>query len=207
MHYDAQGQVSSGRAPAYRASSRLKSDSCEIDARDLQNESYRDRLMFYGMLHDHAGSCEAEVPARGDGPGGGTRYVSMREIADFSTDNLLALDAGATRVRPECVDTDSALRYGTEITCAGERQPLSKRLFVAVPDLYRGQVDLEVESRLVQGEHGARQVADRGRSVYEYRRMPMLDCLARTVQDPRNIVMDGPRGGASTRESACGDDP
>ena len=183
MSYTAQGDLVTGPKAdgSFRHATRLREDTCEQETRDLQNLAYWHNVMF--------------AP--------GARTCAARDIAEDSAhDHQMHLDS-ATGVLPDCIDRSSEMLMGMRFTNDGRRQQLPKRVFTAVPALVRGEPDLDLESRLVHGHQTPRAGSVRGASTYDRSRMPMLDCLARQVQDPTHLIEAWTRGGESTREEIC----
>ncbi|MEW5315099.1 MAG: hypothetical protein WDW38_006551 [Sanguina aurantia] len=122
--------------PLFDADNRLKSDRCAVNLRDSQNlsmESYTFRDMRFGM------AC----------PG------------DLSSDECAQLQArlhssDGYGVQPGNIDEESGLRCPSGgITHDKSRQGLASRVFEAAPDMGRGGLDANVESRLLlSGEQG-----------------------------------------------------
>lgn len=123
--------------PLFDADNRLRSDRCAVNLRDSQNlsmESYTFRDVRFGMdcpvnlSQDECAQLQARLHS-GDGFG----------------------------VQPNNIDEESDLRcpYGG-ITHDKSRQGLATRVFEASPDMGRGGLDANVESRLLlSGELGS----------------------------------------------------
>lgn len=124
------------KMPLFDADNRLRSDRCAVNLRDSQNlsmETYMFRDMRFGM------ACPTNL--------------TPMECSQLST----RLHSGdGFGVQPGDIDEESDLRCPSGgITHDKSRQGLATRVFEAAPDMGRGGLDANVESRLLlSGEQG-----------------------------------------------------
>ena len=169
---------------------RLGQDDCALLTRSLVNQSISDYRFFNNFF---TGSCEAD---------------DKNKMAEFMTNNPnLHYRDGYGNASSCVIDADSELRNNGKITNDRERVQLCTRWYTAVPDLGRGGLVPNIESRLKYGADTSDiRSCDRVTEKDFNRFIPLPPCLAQSIQNPDNIVQKGPRGGEFTRDYVRNDE-
>lgn len=167
--------------PLFDNTGRLAYDDCALKAKDNQNASIIDYRTYDAYMN--AGSDCTD------------RFSKINDFA-MTHRNLTFRDGyGFHGCR---VDADSRLKLEAELTNERFKQQLFPRVFGAVPDLAKGRLLPNVESRLI---HGVDTTSDRqcNRTAEKqlFRPVPCVD-----VQRVENIVPTWTWGGDSSREIA-----
>jgi hypothetical protein len=98
------------------------------------------------------------------------------------------------------VDMDSALRNDSRLTHDKTKIQLCTRWNKAVPDLGKGGLIPNIESRLKNSEDtSVIRVCDRVAEKDFDRYTPLVGCVAPTIQNPEHIILPFTRGGDITR--------
>lgn len=171
----------------YESEHRIGADSCAIDAKDKQNNKISDYLSYNMYPTNTSEACDKVDP-----------------VKQFSIDNHRTYFEGYGSVNACTVDDDSKIRYGWEWSTMRGRHQLPKRVFTASPDLGHGGFNAVVEDRVKQGEDTTtRRTCGRLSeiSLFNFNTLPMIPCLANTIQDPKHIVPPWQWGGSDTRDS------
>jgi hypothetical protein len=114
--------------PLFDAYSRLSMDPCAVRVRDDTNYEYAK----YAMTQDKL------------------RYDDCKRVATEDAKRLISDGHG---LDPSAVDADSSFRNSrTAVTHTRVRQSLPTRVFTAAPDLGRGGLRVNTESRLLSGD-------------------------------------------------------
>ena len=157
----------------------IGSDKCAVKARNLTNVSIMDYQLWntYDCSKDDA-------------------------IDDFGADHInLHFKNGYGFTSPCLVDTDTKLRIDGMWTSEKAKSQMFTRFYKASPDLSKGTLKPDVESRLVQGENTSRaKICFRHAEVDFDRFMPMLPCLDGEIQNPRHLILPFSRGGEDSRQ-------
>jgi hypothetical protein len=164
---------------------RPHSDACAIEARDAQNKSLNEYRLFNPYSTSSTKCDDAES-----------------KIKEFTTVNHTTYKDGYGNANACRIDADTTMRLGAQITNERYKVPLNTRLFTAVPNLSRGGLAPEVESRLTQGQDTqVKKSCDNLGGIQIDRFVPLLPCLKDTIQNPETIVPKWTWGGEPTRDS------
>lgn len=159
---------------------RVGEDACAIQSMNQQN----DRLADYMLFNTYERVCSSEN--------------KRQELTAFATENHMRIRDGYGIVPPCTVDQDSSIRM-TNVRDKGRTQMFA-RTFQANPDLSRGKVNIENESRILQGDNTWDDHSCTGqKTVNSF--IPMIPCLANSIQNPDHIIESWVRGGDMTRDT------
>lgn len=161
---------------------RLGNDDCSKTAKDYQNSSIND----YYLWNTYVNKCDTDAD---------------HKIQDFAIENTNLWYRNGYGYTNGChVDDDTEVRNNAKITHEKAKIQLFTRFYQANPDLSRGIVTPNLESRLVQGaDTTALRQCDRVSEKNYDRFTPLIPCLKDNVQNPNNIVMQGVWGGENSR--------
>lgn len=165
----------------FNEQNRLTQDRCAVVTDELQNRSINDYYL-YNMYS--TANCKDD------------------EIKEFLVENPnLHYRDGFGNVNPCTVDQDSDLRNNAKLTNMREKEQLCTRWYQAGPSIGRGGLIPNVESRLKMSEDtsGLRNCDILAERNFD-RFIPMIGCLADSVQDPSHIILPFERGGSITRD-------
>ena len=172
-------RCSCGKNQKFDLTSNLGCDKCNLDEKLRQNQSIHDYNTFNYMKDN----CDDE---------------KTREFL-FENPNL-QMKYGFGYADKCTVDVDSQLRNNSELTQTKCRNQYFTRQFQAVPDLSRGVLAPNTESRLLHGEDtGQKRSCNVLSGVYVDRFTPLVQCLKENIQNPKNIIPDWTWGGAHSR--------
>jgi hypothetical protein len=161
----------------------LGSDECAIDSYNQQNarlESY----MLFNMYRANTLDCGEEV----------------QKLKDFATENHMTFRDGYGTTNACQIDNDSEVRIQPSEHIRGKgKNQMFTRTFQAIPNLGRGEINVENESIIQQGEITFDDFDCQGKALDVF--TPMLKCLSDNIQDPNNIVESWTRGGETTRDT------
>ena len=161
----------------------LFQDNCEVEARVHTNKSIADYRLFNNYLPEDCNTC------------------NDNKLNEFVTSNQnLRYKNGVGNIPPCSVDIDSELRNKFQMGFKG-RDSLCTRWYTAVPNLGRGGLIPNVESRLKMNEDTS-DIRDCDRITEKdfNRFIPLPGCMANTIQNADNIVEKWTRGGEFTRD-------
>jgi hypothetical protein len=129
-------------------------------------------------------------------------------MSEFMTNNPNLHYRDGFGVASSCVvDADSEMRNNGKMTNDRERVQLCTRWYTAVPDLGKGGLIPNIESRLKYGADTSDiRSCDRVTEKDFNRFIPLPACMAQSIQNPDNIVQKGPRGGEFTRDYVRNDE-
>jgi hypothetical protein len=165
----------------YFEENRLTQDACALVTRDLTNRSISDYNMFNMYT---TSTCDDDA------------------LIDYTMQHPnLRFKDGYGNVSGCTVDTDSDIRNNARQTNMREKEQLCTRWNHAVPNIGKGGLVPNVESRLIFGEDTS-DIKDCdivAEKSFE-RFIPMMGCLAGTIQNPENIILPFERGGKFTRD-------
>ena len=161
---------------------RLTMDQCAILSKDLQNKSVSDYVL-YNMYP--TSSCRDD-----------------EKLREFTVQNPnIRFRDGFGNVSSCTVDVDSDFRNNSKQTNFREKEQLCTRWHQAVPDYGRGGLIPNVESRLKYNEDSTKWRRCDIVTEKDFNRfIPMIDCLAGTIQKPENLILPFARGGDFTRD-------
>lgn len=108
------------------------------------------------------------------------------------------------------VDSDSTLRHKSLQTTYKGRVSLFPRPFLSVPYLGRGNVNVEDECKLFQGERISNRKTAHGLSegsYIEHHHYPLIDSIRHSITNPNNLIESSAsngwvRGGSNSREDS-----
>lgn len=163
---------------------RVGSDSCATTAKLEQNKEIENYMLF-NMYKTNTPQCE-------------TQDNKSKNLQEFATNNHMIIRDGFGVSTPCKVDEDSRVRQ-YNITNDKQKTQLFSRMFQAVPDLSKGDVNVEAESIIQQGEHQYNDFECLGQPLDVF--TPMLPCLQTSIQDTNHIIPKWVRGGESTRDT------
>lgn len=161
---------------------RLTQDKCALMTKELQNRSVIDYNMF--NMYPSSSCCAND------------------EMLDFTINNPnLHYRDGYGNVSGCTVNMDSELRNNAKMTNFREKEQLCTRWYQGCPNIGKGGLIPNIESRLHTGEDTldikeCDIIAEKNFDRF----IPMLGCLAKSVQDPSNIILPFARGGDITRD-------
>lgn len=161
---------------------RIGADECAIHAKDYQNASISD----YSTWNTYMMKCNRK---------------GERHLEEFANNNINLHFRNGYGYTNGCeVDNDTELRLNGKITHEKAKSQLFTRSFLAVPDLSKGLVLPEVESRLVEGDDTT-QIRECYRlTEVDYERfVPLIPCLRDNVQNPVHIIPPWTNGGDNSR--------
>lgn len=166
---------------------RLTQDACALVTRDLVNKSVSDYRLF--NMYTTA-TCDDD------------------ELIDYTMQHPnLRFKDGYGNVSGCTVDQDSDIRNNVRQTNMREKEQLCTRWNHAVPNIGKGGLIPNIESRLIFAEDTSDIkdcdiVAEKSFDRFT----PMLGCLSGTIQNPENIILPFERGGKTTRDFVRDDD-
>lgn len=162
----------------------LSQDDCALLTKSLVNKSVEDYTFFNNYF---TASCKPK---------------DVEKMNEFVVANPNLRFKDGYGVSTSCViDNDSELRNNGKLTNDRERTPLCSRWYTAVPNLGRGGLIPNIESRLkYNGDTSDIRECDRVTEKDFNRFIPLPSCLAGTVQNPENIIEKWTRGGEITRD-------
>lgn len=162
---------------------RLRTDDCAFTTKQLQNQSVEDYRLYNSYLTN---VCDAP----------------LEQFEKFVADNPNLRYRDGYGMTNQChVDHDSEMRNNSRITNFKGKDQLCPRWNHAVPDLGRGGLIPNVESRLKYNEDTSHiRECDIIQEKAFDRFTPMMNELVCSVQDPAHIIMPFARGGEMTRD-------
>ena len=160
---------------------RLTLDRCAIFTKELQNKSVSEYALF--NMYPTSDCC-------------------TDSLVEFTMKNPnLRFRDGFGNVNACTVDGDSDLRNNAKMTNFREKEQLCTRWYQAGPNIGKGGLIPNVESRLRNAEDTSDiRECDRLAERNFDRFIPMLGCLADSIQNPNNIILPFERGGKFTRD-------
>lgn len=171
----------------YFEENRLSVDQCALFTKDLQNKSLTDYNM-YNMYT--TATCETT------------------DLMNYTLENPnLRFKDGFGNVSGCTVDVDSEIRNNARMTNFREKEQLCTRWYQSAPNLGKGGLIPNIESRLKLGEDTSdiREcdiVAEKNFNRF----IPMVGCLSDNIQNPENIILPFERGGKFTRDYVMDDE-
>lgn len=165
----------------FDADNRLTQDSCALITKDLMNKSLNDYYM-YNMYS--TSQCKTE------------------DIQNFTINNPnLRYKDGFGNVNACTVDDDSELRNNAKLTNLREKEQLCTRWYQAGPNIGKGGLIPNIETRLLFAEDtsGIRECDVVSEKNFD-RFIPMIGCIQDNIQNPENIILPFERGGIITRD-------
>nr|QOI90450.1 hypothetical protein HWQ62_00314 [Pyramimonas orientalis virus] len=160
---------------------RLGNDKCAIDSQTQQNKQMEDYMMF-NYQRGNVPACEEDV----------------KKVNEFMTDNYMTIKDGIGFTNGCLVDQDSMMRIDSNKINRDKNQMFT-RTFQAIPDLSRGEINVENESRIQQGEITFDDFQCHGKPLDVF--TPLIPCLMENIQNPSHLVESWTRGGETTRDT------
>lgn len=168
---------------------KMSQDECALIAKLNANKSIADYRFFNNYFTNE---CREEID---------------QKMNEFVTNNAnLRYKDGFGNV-PSCsVDVDSLLRNKFQMNYR-ERTPLCTRWYTAVPNLGKGGLIPNIESRLKLSED-TNDIRDCDRVTEKTfdRFIPLPGCMSQTIQNPEHIIEKWTRGGEFTRDYVRNDE-
>ena len=149
-------------------SNRLNDDSCALKTRSLYNDSVTDNRLFNFYFNN---SCDCPV------------------LDDIAMENNFTVREGYGYASGCTVDKDSELRIGAAVTHDKGRQQLCARTYTGGPNINKGGLVPNVESRLKNADdtsdiRNIDKVMEKQFDVFT----PMIPCLKGSVQSTQHII-------------------
>lgn len=166
----------------FELESKLHSDDCAIVNKELMNKSVNDYNLYNSFF---TSDCKED-------------NSKMYNFA-FDNPNLHFRD-GYGYTNACVVDADSVMRNDSKLTHDKSKIQLCARWDQAVPDLGRGGLIPNLESRLKNGEDTSMIRACNKVTEKDFDRFtPLVGCVAPTIQNSSHIILPFTRGGDITR--------
>ena len=160
---------------------RVGTDNCARESGNDQNKRMEDYMLF-NSYRGNVLECTDEV----------------KKIREFMTENNMTMREGYGFTNACQVDNDSMMRIDSN-KINRDRNQIFTRTFQAVPDLSKGDINVDNESRIQQGEITFDDFQCEGKPFDVF--TPMLPCLKANIQNPEHIVESWTRGGDTTRDT------
>ena len=168
---------------------RIGNDACHKNSQLLQSEQIANYHLFnfYKTNLDNPDDCKKQVD----------------KLNDFVSENYMNIKEGYGFTNGCRVDNDSSLRFNESIiTNEKGKTQLFARTFKATPDLFRGECEPLLESKLLHGnissdDKSCLHTTEKPFDIF----IPMIDCLSSNVQNPNNIIPGWKWGGEGTRDT------
>jgi hypothetical protein len=160
---------------------RVGTDNCAIESVNEQNKRMEDYMLF-NSYRGNAIQCSDEV----------------KKINEFMTENHMTIRDGYGFTNACRVDNDSMIRIDSN-KINRDRNQIFTRTFQAVPDLSKGDMNVENESKIQQGEITFDDFQCHGKPLDVF--TPMLPCLRESIQNPEHLIESWTRGGDTTRDT------
>lgn len=165
----------------FNKENRVQTDECAIDSINDQNKRLEDYMLF-NSYRGNLLECNDEV----------------KKIKEFMTENNMTIRDGYGFTNACQVDNDSSMRIDSNKINRDKNQ-IFTRTFQAVPDLSKGDINVDNESRIQQGEMTFDDFQCQGKPFDVF--TPMLPCLQNSIQDPEHLIETWTRGGETTRDT------
>ena len=168
--------------PLFDATTHIQDDTCYRNARDTMNKNINEYELFY--MYSNPQGC-----TNGKAPDLMYQYSNLHSHIGYGPDSC-------------AIDADSKLRAG--LTHSRCKQELFTRLFLAVPNLLRGEPNPVEERKLFN--HNSDPPGDprqRGKvfeNAAQFNFTPLIPSVKQAIERDQGTVLPWPRGGADTRE-------
>ena len=165
---------------------RIGADECNKGADLLQSEKIYDYNSF-NFYKTNTDDCDKSVD----------------KMQEFAANNFMNIKEGYGYTNSCRVDNDSDLRFKTSMsTNTKEKTQLFSRTFQGVPNLFKGTLKADEESKIIQGVYSGNEKSCRQTSEKPYDTfVPMINCLKDNIQNPNNIIPSWQWGGEGTRDT------
>ena len=162
-------------------SNRLNDDKCAVQSKSIYNDSIAENRLFNFYYNK---DCECPV------------------LDDIAFDNNFTVREGFGYASSCTIDTDSELRLNSSMTHDRVRQQLCTRTYQGVPNVNKGGLIPNLESRLKSSDdtsdiRNVDKVMEKNFTPLRF--MPMIPCLEKNVQNPEHIIPKWQWGGSQTR--------
>jgi hypothetical protein len=160
----------------YHQESRILTDTCAVSARDTQNNIISG-YSTYNYFKGNTDNCDV---------------FDKQPIIDAMIDTQMHILDGYGSGNKCVIDEDSEIKNNPKkITHFRDNQQLFTRIFAGIPNLNHGGLVIPVEDRLLEGDVvSSRKGCDNlGEKTWDTL-MPLIPCLARTVQTDKTCVPD-----------------
>jgi hypothetical protein len=163
----------------FRNEGRLTLDNCALVNKEIQNIGVNNYNLYNSYFTKDCG-CDI--------------------FTNYLFDNNLVIKDGYGFASGCSIDKDTELRLGQKITHDKERQNLCARSFQGVPNLNKGGIIPNIDSRLKNADdtsdiRSCDKITEKDFNRYQ----PLVGCLASEIQNPKHIVEPWVRGGNATR--------
>lgn len=161
--------------------SKISMDACAIEVKDSENRSMLDysTYNFYGSCTE----TQADVQKLA------MEYPNLRFRTGYGLADACTIDA------------DNKIRYDTKWTNPPERQQLSTRTFVAVPNFGRGTVTPNLETMMIHGTDTS--IYKDCHNLAEYTlgwRAPITECTENFIRRGSESLMAEPAIGRPSKD-------
>jgi hypothetical protein len=163
---------------------RLNDDVCTLKTKNFENNSIIDSRL-YNFYYNKDCSCPV--------------------LDDVAFDNNFTIREGYGFSSGCTIDADSELRLNSALTHNKGRIQLCSRSFVGVPNVNKGGLIPNLESRLRSADdtsdiRNVDKLAEKNFIPLSF--TPMIQCLNDNIQNPKHLIESWQRGGADTRQDA-----
>jgi hypothetical protein len=163
---------------------RLNDDVCTLKTKNFENNSIIDSQL-YNFYYNKDCSCPV--------------------LDDIAFDNNFTIREGYGVSSGCTIDADSELRLNSALTHDKGRMQLCTRSFVGVPNVNKGGLIPNLESRLRSADdtsdiRNVDKLAEKNFIPLSF--TPMIPCLNDNIQNPKHLIESWQRGGADTRQDA-----
>lgn len=169
-------------------SNRLNDDVCALKNKTFVNDSVVDNRL-YNFYFNNSCTCPS--------------------LDDVAIENNYTLREGYGFTSGCTVDTDSDLRLNSSVTHDRGRIQLCSRTYQGVPNLNKGGLVPNVESKLKNSDdtsdiRNVDKVMEKNFTQHSF--TPMLPCLTDNIQNTEHIIPTWQWGGATTRQDMVSND-
>ena len=166
----------------------LNDDTCALKNKALVNDS-----VINSQLYNYYFNKDCACPV----------------LDDIALDNNFTVREGYGYASGCTVDTDSDLRMNSKVTHDRGRIQLCTRTYQGVPNICKGGLVPNIESRLLNGDdtsdiRNVDKVSEKSFIPLSF--TPMIKCLDDNVQNADHIIPTYVRGGATTRQDMVSND-
>lgn len=163
----------------FRQEGRLGLDNCALLTKEVQNVSIENYNTYNSYFTN---DCKCDI------------------FTNYLYDNNLVIKDGYGFASGCSIDNDSKIRLGQKITHYRDRQPLCSRTFAGVPNLNKGGLIPNIDTRLKNGDdtsdiRNCDKISEKDFNRYQI----FTGCAANGIQNAQHIIYPWVRGGNSTR--------
>ena len=166
----------------FRQEGRLGLDNCAFLTKEIQNASISEYNTYNSYFTN---DCKCDI------------------FTNYLYDNNLVIKDGFGFSSGCSIDKDSQMRLGQKITHFKDRQPLCERTFQGVPNLNKGGLIPNIDTRLKNADdtsdiRNCDKISEKDFNRYQI----FIGCPSKHIQNPDNIVYPWVRGGSLSRYDA-----